>query len=154
MLHVVDHTETDEFGNAPDEGGALVVGVRFTLWTAPIGPAREGFVPWLWSVTESGPGRKTAVLADARDSTFVPEDEPHAQAVLLTAREAAKQLAFTAAREEQRVISYNQECGFSAAEARLRVHQWEAPRRAAEIAEFAEAVECYLHYQRWLCGYL
>lgn len=154
MLHVVTVAETDEFGNEPPDGGVLVVGVKYTLFAGPVAEAHEGFVPWMWCLYTSGPLDDSEELASSNDSTFVPEDELTAKGVLLTAKDAAKQLAFSAAMVQQRAMKVETiGRGLDEATAKANVRTYDWVRQADEIAEFAEAVETYLWYQRWLCAY-
>lgn len=159
MLHVVDQTETDEFGNVPDPGGVLVVGFDYTLWAAPIdgathSVAEDGFIPWGWVIMTSGPQKEGRMMEMGRDSTFVPEDEVQSKAVLLCAADAVKQLALSAGAAEAQALRYElARVGMEAATAQRNVRQYEGVARAHRLAEWVEGVEAYLHYQRWLCGY-
>lgn len=154
MLHVIGVAETDEFGNEPPDGGVLVVGVKYTLLAAPIDPVEEDFIPWVWCLYASGELDYSEELASSNDSTQVPVGELTAKSVLLTARDAAKQLEFSAGMIRQRAMNVETKTrGLDEATAKANVRTYDWVQLADEIAEFAEAVETYLWYQRWLCAY-
>lgn len=154
MLRVVDFTDTDEFGNEPPEGGVLVVGVKYTLSMGPLKTIEDGFEPWTWAVYETGPNRYGPELVNAPDPALVPEGELHAKAVLITAKDAAQQLAFRATATHQRALNVERQTGADEARAEARVRSYPWVKEAHEIAEWAEGVEHYLWFQRWLVGSL
>lgn len=153
MLRVVDFTDTDEFGNHPPDGGVFVVGVKYTLSAGPMDAVEDGFRLWVWAVYETGPNRYGPELVNGDDVVLVPENELHAKAVLMVAKDAAQQLAIRATGTQQRAVNVEMRTGADRdrAEARVRSYPW--VKEAHEIAEWAEAVEHYLWYQRWMCGY-
>lgn len=153
MLRVVDFTDTDEFGNEPPDGGVLVVGVKYTLTMGPMGTVEDGFMPWTWAVFKSGPQPYRRVLFDAADPALIPEEELQAKAVLMTAKDATQQLVIRATGTHQQALERERGAGIAEDWAQERVRSYPWVKEAHEIAEWAEAVEHYLWYQRWLCGY-
>ena len=154
MLRVVDFTDTDEFGNEPPDGGVLVVGVKYTLSIGPMGTVEEGFRAWDWSVYTTGPRHYRPPLETSYDPTLVPEEELQAKAVLVTAKEAAQQLAHHANLTTQQAVNVEVRTGLEPDQAEQRVRGYPWVQKAHEIAEWAEGVEHYLWFQRWLVGAL
>jgi hypothetical protein len=159
MLHVVEHPEEDEFGNVPPDGGVLVVGFDYTLWTGPLyprgetGPSREGFTPWSWVVMTSGPEKQGRLVEGANDSVFVPEDAFQSKAVLLCAIDVAKRLAFRRTVAVERAVELEQAAGLDRDTARRGARRYETVAEAERLSEWADSVETYLRHQRWLCGF-
>jgi hypothetical protein len=158
MLHVVEEPEKDEFGNAPPDGGVLVVGFDYTLWAGPLYPreapstSRGGFVPWSWVVMTSGPEKQGRMVEGANDSVFVPEDAFQSKAVLLCAIDVAKRAAFARTVAVERVVEMEQGAGLDRDTARRNARRYETVADAERLSEWADSVETYLRHQRWLCG--
>jgi hypothetical protein len=154
MLQVVDFTDTDEFGNEPPDGGVLVVGVKYTLSIGAMGTVEDGFRLWDWSVYTTGPRHYRPPLVTSYDPTLVPEEELQAKAVLVTAKEAAQQLAHHASLTTQQAVNVEMRTGLDQGQAEQRVRFYPWVQKVHEIAEWAEGVEHYLWFQRWLVGSL
>lgn len=154
MLQVVDFTERDRFGNDPPEGGVLVVGVKYTLSIGPMNRVEDDFRLWVWRLYTSGSQLFRRELVQAPDPVMVPEEELQARAVLMAAKDAAGQLAFHATFTHQQALDREVNCGADRERAEARVSSYPHVREAHEIAEWAEGVEHYLWFQRWLVGAL
>lgn len=155
MLRVVEFGEVDQFGNAAPDGGALIVGVKFTMAVWPVHEETEdGFVPWMWSVRASGVRPEMGWEMNARDTALVDAEQLHSKAMLLCVSDVVKQLHIDAVGKHQRKINAERANPVKPEDVMDTGRDYFGVRRAEELAEWAEGVQHYLWYQRWLVGYV
>lgn len=157
MLRVIEAGCTDDFGNKPFDGGALVVGVKYTLSVAPdlevAGDA--GFTSWVWEIETTMPPDEAVGLVSSDDETTAARGDDMMKVLMLVAKDAARQLGFASVMATQRALEAERRkvsTRPTSGELMASVQRNRQVARYSELAEFIDSVEHFLWFRRWLAG--